>query len=70
MATPLGEGIPLPPQVTTRTSTSQAASTSLADQLPGTVPKLDPSGLNWAIFSVRFQGPGLILMAPSPALWP
>ncbi len=27
----------------------------MSDQLPGSVPKLDPTGLNWAIFSVRFQ---------------
>jgi len=29
--------------------------TALADSLPSSVPKLDPSGLNWAIFSLRFQ---------------
>ena len=43
MATPLGEEIPPSPgrpRVTTRTSTSQATSTSLADQLPGTAQSL------------------------------
>ena len=39
----------------TTVSTVSTASTSLSDQLPASVPKLDPSGLNWAIFSVRFQ---------------
>jgi len=29
--------------------------TSLADSLPSSIPKLDATGLNWAIFSVRFQ---------------
>jgi hypothetical protein len=29
--------------------------TSLSDSLPSSIPKLDASGLNWAIFSVRFQ---------------
>ncbi|PPQ88344.1 hypothetical protein CVT24_010048, partial [Panaeolus cyanescens] len=29
--------------------------TSLSDSLSSTVPKLDPSGKNWAIFKVRFQ---------------
>ena len=29
--------------------------TSLADTLPSSVPKLDTSGLNWAIFSLHFQ---------------
>jgi len=29
--------------------------TSLSDTLPSTVPKLDATGINWAIFSVRFQ---------------
>ena len=31
--------------------------TSLSDTLPGpsSVPKLDATGVNWAIFSVRFQ---------------
>ncbi|CAA7268571.1 unnamed protein product [Cyclocybe aegerita] len=31
------------------------ATTSLSDTLPSSVPKLDASGLNWAIFAVRFQ---------------
>ncbi|CAA7262723.1 unnamed protein product [Cyclocybe aegerita] len=31
------------------------ATTSLSDTLPSSVPKLDVSGLNWAIFAVRFQ---------------
>ena len=29
--------------------------TSLSDSLPSSIPKLDASGLNWAIFFVRFQ---------------
>ncbi len=29
--------------------------TALANSLPSSIPKLDPSGLNWAIFSVRFR---------------
>src|SRR5437016_5274464 len=29
--------------------------TSLSDSLPSSIPKLDSTGLNWAIFSVRFQ---------------
>ena len=29
--------------------------TALSDSLPSTVPKLDASGINWAIFSVRFR---------------
>jgi len=29
--------------------------TSLSDSLPSSIPKLDASGLNWAIFSVCFQ---------------
>ena len=32
-----------------------AAPTSLSDQLLSSVPKLDPTGLNCAIFSVHFQ---------------
>ncbi|CAA7269926.1 unnamed protein product [Cyclocybe aegerita] len=31
------------------------ATTSLSDTLPSSVPKLDASGLNWAIFAVQFQ---------------
>lgn len=31
------------------------ATTSLSDTLPSSVPKLDASGMNWAIFAVRFQ---------------
>ena len=31
------------------------APTSLSDTLPSSIPKLDASGLNWAIFAVRFQ---------------
>ncbi|CAA7265260.1 unnamed protein product [Cyclocybe aegerita] len=31
------------------------STTSLSDSLPSSVPKLDATGLNWAIFSVRFQ---------------
>jgi hypothetical protein len=29
--------------------------TLLSDSLPSSIPKLDASGLNWAIFAVRFQ---------------
>ena len=29
--------------------------TSLSDTLPSSIPKLDPTGLNWAIFRVRFR---------------
>ncbi|KAJ3492715.1 hypothetical protein NLJ89_g11176 [Agrocybe chaxingu] len=29
--------------------------TSLSDSLPSSIPKLNATGLNWAIFSVRFQ---------------
>ena len=29
--------------------------TSLSDSLPSSIPKLDSTGINWAIFSVRFQ---------------
>ena len=32
-----------------------STSTALADQLPGLIPKLDSSGMNWAIFAIRFQ---------------
>ena len=31
------------------------ATTSLSDSLPSSIPKLDASGVNWVIFSVRFQ---------------
>ena len=31
------------------------STTSLSDSLPSSIPKLDSSGLNWAIFSVHFQ---------------
>jgi len=31
------------------------APTSLSDTLPSSIPKLDASGMNWAIFAVRFQ---------------
>jgi len=31
------------------------APTSLSDTLPSSIPKLDASGMNWAIFVVRFQ---------------
>ena len=34
---------------------SQISATSLTDTLPSTVPKLDATGLNWAIFAVRFR---------------
>ena len=32
-----------------------STSTALADQLPGSIPKLDSSGMNWAVFSLHFQ---------------
>src|SRR6266571_5016771 len=35
--------------------TMSVTSTSLSDTLPSSVPKLDATGVNWAIFSVRFQ---------------
>ena len=31
------------------------AATSLSDSLPSSIPKLDSTGLNWAIFALRFQ---------------
>ena len=31
------------------------APTSLSDTLPSSIPKLDASGMNWAIFTVRFR---------------
>jgi len=34
---------------------TSVSATALSDHLPTTVPRLDPSGLNWAIFSIRFQ---------------
>ena len=34
---------------------STVATTSLSDTLPSSIPKLDASGINWAIFSVRLQ---------------
>jgi hypothetical protein len=34
---------------------STITTTSLSDSLPSSIPKLDASGINWAIFSVRFQ---------------
>ena len=34
---------------------SAVATTSLSDTLPSSIPKLDASGINWAIFSVHFQ---------------
>ena len=34
---------------------TSVTATSLADTLPSSVPKLDTSGLNWAVFSIRFQ---------------
>jgi len=36
-------------------STPSVTTTSLSDTLPSSIPKLDASGINWAIFSVRFQ---------------
>ena len=32
-----------------------SATTLLSDSLPSSIPKLDSTGVNWAIFSVRFQ---------------
>ena len=34
---------------------SSVTTTSLSDTLPSSIPKLDASGINWAIFSVCFQ---------------
>ena len=34
---------------------SSVTTTSPSDTLPSSIPKLDASGINWAIFSVRFQ---------------
>lgn len=34
---------------------SSMITTSLSDSLPSSVPKLDATGVNWAIFFVRFQ---------------
>ena len=34
---------------------STSTTTALADTLPSSIPKLNASGLNWAIFSLRFQ---------------
>jgi len=34
---------------------TSVTATSLADTLPSSVPKLDTSGLNWAVFSLHFQ---------------
>ena len=36
-------------------STTGTTATALADTLPSSIPKLDASGLNWAIFSLHFQ---------------
>src|ERR1700735_1881028 len=32
-----------------------STATALADTLPSSIPKLDASGMNWAISSIRFQ---------------
>lgn len=32
-----------------------ATATSLSDTLPSSVPKLDSTGTNWAIFEIRFR---------------
>jgi len=51
-----------------------AAATTMNDPLPTSVPRLDPTGSNWAIFSMRFQEAmeatrsGATLMAPSLVL--
>ncbi|TFK67018.1 hypothetical protein BDN72DRAFT_771333, partial [Pluteus cervinus] len=34
---------------------SSTQTTTVSDQLPSTVPKLESSGVNWAIFSYRFE---------------
>jgi hypothetical protein len=34
---------------------SSSTATSLSDSLPASVPKLDSSGTNWAIFEIRFH---------------
>ena len=34
---------------------SSITTTSLSDALPSSIPKLDPTGANWAIFRVRFK---------------
>ena len=34
---------------------STTTATSLSDTLPSSIPKLDSTGSNWAIFRVRFQ---------------
>ena len=34
---------------------STVTATALADTLPSSIPKLEASGLNWAIFSLHFQ---------------
>ncbi|KAK0472225.1 hypothetical protein IW261DRAFT_1343709, partial [Armillaria novae-zelandiae] len=34
---------------------ASSVTTSLTDSLPGSVPKLDATGLNWAIFSICFR---------------
>ena len=36
-------------------ATTTISSTALSDQLSSSIPKLDPSSLNWAIFSIHFQ---------------
>jgi hypothetical protein len=46
--------MPAAPTSTTA-SVTPVSSTALSNHLPTSVPRLDPSGLNWAIFSVRFQ---------------
>src|SRR6266850_7283806 len=43
------------PTVNTTVTTMTTTSTALSDQLPGSIPRLEPSGMNWAIFSLRFQ---------------
>jgi hypothetical protein len=44
-----------PKPVTHTSLIMSTATTSLSDTLPSSIPKLDASGINWAIFSVRFQ---------------
>ncbi|KAK0183619.1 hypothetical protein F5146DRAFT_991483, partial [Armillaria mellea] len=34
---------------------ASSVTTSITDSLPGSMPKLDPTGLNWVIFSIRFH---------------
>jgi len=37
------------------TSTTTVSSTALSDHLPASIPRFEPSGLNWPVFSIRFE---------------